>query len=97
MLRHSRLPSGCPNAAWTNKFRVRVIGALGSYGFDRERDLIRDFLDNASMAYRELVLSCADNGHDADAISPDDQGNRAQRTIPFINGEFVGGKANFFR
>ena len=95
VLRYSGFSCGRPDATWTDKLRAHVLGASGSYGVDRKRDLIRDFLQNTSISGRKLILSRAKDAHNPDAIAADDQGNRADGPISLINGESIGGKANF--
>jgi len=97
VLRHGGSSPGRPDATGTDKLRVHVVVASGNYGVDRERDLIRDFLQNTSITCRKLILLCAEDAHNPDAIPADDQGNRADGPVSLINGEFVGGKANFLR
>lgn len=49
VLRHGGFSSGRPDATGTDKLRVGVVVAFGNYGVDRERDLIRDFLQNTTQ------------------------------------------------
>lgn len=70
-------------------------GASWSYGVDRKRDLIRDFLQNTSITGRKLILSRAKDAHNPDAIPADDQGNRADGPVSLMNGECIGGESEF--